>query len=144
MVTPRKAFGRQKYSADKNGRGFYFTFEEWVNWWEVNLGPDWILRRGPRPNQYCMARNGDVGPYALWNVQCKTNAENKEEQVAPTKGEKNYWAKLSKKEVLFIRRNPNLRVKDLAVRFKVHHTTITKVRRFRTWKHLRRPIAEPS
>lgn len=65
-----------KNNAKRRGIEFLFTFEEWVAWWVANLGPDWMIKRGRRKHEYCMARKGDVGPYAPWNVDCITNQQN--------------------------------------------------------------------
>jgi hypothetical protein len=53
-----------------------FSFEEWVTWWEDNLGPDWIRKRGHRADQYVMARNLDRGDYEPGNVYCATASKN--------------------------------------------------------------------
>jgi hypothetical protein len=68
--TPRVAWNDQKKSAIKRGIGWYFEFDDWVAWWEANLGKDWFSKRGHRTGQYVMARNGDCGPYARQNVRC--------------------------------------------------------------------------
>jgi hypothetical protein len=71
-----KKFLVHKRSAKERHIGFKFTYEEWVAWWETNLGPDWINKRGCKRGQYVMARKGDKGPYAPWNVECVTCSEN--------------------------------------------------------------------
>lgn len=76
------AYKRQKYDAAKRGIEFEFEFEEWLTWWEQQLGPDWIKLRGCRKGQFCMARKGDKGPYASWNVDCLTTTQNHKEQAA--------------------------------------------------------------
>jgi hypothetical protein len=82
------AYGRfifQWGKATKRGISFHFTFEEWVEWWEANLGPDWLKKRGRKRGQYVMGRNGDKGPYAKWNVKCITTERN---CVGSPKGQK--------------------------------------------------------
>lgn len=74
--TPYNAFTIQKRLALKRGLGWQFTFEEWVAWWEANLGPDWFKKRGHHTDEYVMARRGDVGPYAASNVRCALVQEN--------------------------------------------------------------------
>jgi hypothetical protein len=73
--------GRQRFSVAKNdakrrGIEFLFTFEEWWAWWQQD---DRWSRRGRGGDKLVMARNGDVGPYAPWNVHCCTYAENQAE-----------------------------------------------------------------
>lgn len=70
------AYNGQKYQAAKRGIGWEFTFE---TWWAVWLtSGKWELR-GLGRGKYCMARNGDVGPYAPGNVRICLNAENARE-----------------------------------------------------------------
>jgi hypothetical protein len=76
MTKEKKAFREHKNGAKRRGIEFCFTFEEWVNWWEINLGPTWLQKRGIRLGQYCMARNNDLGPYHPDNVKCLTCSEN--------------------------------------------------------------------
>lgn len=72
----RHAYTTQRHCARRRGIAFEFTYEEWLKWWEKHLGEDWIWKRGPHKNQYCMARYYDDGPYAPHNVKCITNLEN--------------------------------------------------------------------
>lgn len=53
------------------------TFEEWLGLWEAS---GHFHERGSRPDQYCMARNGDQGGYEVGNVRIVTCAENQAEQ----------------------------------------------------------------
>ena len=62
--------------AKTRGIEFLFSFDEWIEWWEQNLGSDWFERRGRRRNQYVMARKGDEGPYQLDNVECILSGQN--------------------------------------------------------------------
>lgn len=77
--TPNVAYWDQRRSAEKRGVGWCFTFKEWVNWWEANLGPDWFRLRGHKTGQYVMARNGDKGPYERSNVRCALVEDNHNE-----------------------------------------------------------------
>lgn len=70
------AFREQRVQAANRGIEFHFKFDEWVGWWEFNLGPDWFQKRGRPRGKYCMARMGDKGPYASWNVKCILSEEN--------------------------------------------------------------------
>jgi hypothetical protein len=76
-MTDRKS-ARLKYkrhivNAQLRGIAFELTFEDWLKIW-VDSG-HWG-ERGKRGDQYCMSRFGDLGPYALGNVEIITNAEN--------------------------------------------------------------------
>lgn len=73
---PYRAYNAQKQGARHRVINWYFTFESWVKWWETKLGPDWMKKRGKATDQYQMARKGDKGPYAVWNVDCITAAQN--------------------------------------------------------------------
>lgn len=66
----RRAFNAHRSGARGRGVSFHFTFEEWCDWWESHLGPDWFEKRGNKRNQYVMARRGDAGPYHPDNVKC--------------------------------------------------------------------------
>ena len=72
----KAAFEMQRYRAAYRGIDFLFTFEEWLEWW----GDD-IDKRGSGKNGLCMARNGDIGPYASWNVRKATISENSVEAM---------------------------------------------------------------
>src|SRR5258708_24239946 len=78
--TPFIAFKRQEMRAAERGIEFNFKFEEWCNWWQLNLGPDWMLLRGRRAHDYVMGRIGDEGAYEAKNVICITAAQNLEQR----------------------------------------------------------------
>jgi len=115
-VTKRK-FIEHKYAARRRGIDFKFTFEEWVAWWEMHLGPDWLEKRGCKKGQYVMARNGDVGPYETRNVKCITCQDNNGENT-----------KLSEFDMTAIR-SSKLSGRKLAKEYNVHQTTIARIRR---------------
>ena len=60
----------QKCGAKRRGIEWQFTFESWVEWWEDNLGFNWVKERGKHRGQYQMARKGDKGPYSPQNAEC--------------------------------------------------------------------------
>lgn len=68
---PFAAFGRHHAGAAKRGIEFRMTFKEWWDWWGEDYG-----RRGHGYDEMCMARNGDVGPYAIGNIYKATHREN--------------------------------------------------------------------
>jgi hypothetical protein len=71
-------FARQKHDSVANrGIPFLLTFGEWWQIW--NESGHWP-ERGSSPLQYCMARHGDQGAYAVGNVRITTGAENRAEQ----------------------------------------------------------------
>jgi hypothetical protein len=78
----RDAYNAQKAGArrrkDRNGNPieWLFTPDEWLDLW---LKSGKWHQRGCRRGQYVMARFGDVGPYAPWNVEIKTVGENNRE-----------------------------------------------------------------
>lgn len=75
------AYQRHKGRAKKQNKGWFFTFEEWVAWWEIQLGPNWRNLRGKRRGQYVMARFGDKGPYHPDNIECITCGQNIKDAV---------------------------------------------------------------
>lgn len=70
---PRDAFREHRASAKQRGIPFLISYEQWLELW---LESGHWHERGPRKGQYCMARPGDVGPYAKTNVMIITHAEN--------------------------------------------------------------------
>jgi len=74
-----RAYRNQKRQAARRGIPFLISYKAWEAWWSTNLGPDWFSKRGHKHGQYVMGRIGDVGPYALNNIKCITNAENTRE-----------------------------------------------------------------
>jgi hypothetical protein len=73
----RNAFYSQRHSSICRGILFLLTFEKWLKIW-VDSGH--LSDRGRRKGQYCMARFGDIGPYATNNVRIITNTENNAER----------------------------------------------------------------
>jgi hypothetical protein len=130
------------FATKKRGLKFLFTFEEWVAWWVDHLGPDWFAKRGRAYNQYVMARIGDKGPYAIWNVECITSQENHRRQVengTSNYGEKNGTSKLTEEQVIEIFYSKEDR-KKLAARLGITTTPIYQIKTGRTWRHLTRKL----
>jgi len=126
-----KAFELHRNGATKDrGIPFEFTFEEWVGWWRSNLGDDWISKRGRRKHEYVMARKGDKGPYAPWNVDCKTQSENAKEQTKKVR-----VSKLSEADVRKIYLSRASRMK-LARAFGVGVDAIHEIKQKHSWKHI--------
>jgi hypothetical protein len=70
----RVAYRQHKGHAKARGIDFLLTFEEWCDWW----GDD-FCNRGCTKGKLVMARHGDQGPYALWNIKKVTHSENARE-----------------------------------------------------------------
>lgn len=70
-VTIKMKWTEQKNRARRRGIDWYFSFEQWLEWW----GDD-IKNRGDSKGQLCMARKGDTGPYHPDNVYKATNKQN--------------------------------------------------------------------
>ena len=68
-----KAYIAQLSGAKWRGIEFKMTFTEWWNWWQVDGRWD---NRGSGPENFLMARHGDIGPYAIGNIYCATKREN--------------------------------------------------------------------
>jgi NUMOD3 motif len=76
MSWARLTYGEHRRSARRRRIAFEITFEEWLTWWQRELGPDWQFLRGTSRNQFHMARINDRGPYKIGNIKCITSAEN--------------------------------------------------------------------
>ena len=122
----RQFYTDQRFNAKKRGIEWYFTFQEWVRWWKSKLGPDWMAKRGKRRGQYVMARKGDKGPYAIWNVTCQLSSHNHYDYKHNKKIDKK-TAKLiyvsNEKSVL------------LSKRFGLSRAHIRKIRQGKVWQN---------
>lgn len=67
-----KAFQQCRNEAKGAGVPFLFTFEEWWVWWQID--ERWA-NRGPRRDQFIMARVDSNGPWSPTNVYCTTPAD---------------------------------------------------------------------
>jgi hypothetical protein len=72
----RSVWLSQRHGAGRRGIEWDFPYEDWIAWWKHHLGDDWYYLRGNSDGKYVMARHGDTGPYARWNVKCITMNEN--------------------------------------------------------------------
>ena len=84
--------------------------------------------------------NGHLGCVTGSHLEWKTRAENMKDKIkhgTSGNGEKNSMAKLTKTDVLFIRKNySKLPLDNLAERFGVHKTNISAVARRKSWAWL--------
>lgn len=81
MDRMRQAYITQRNFAKYRGIEWDLTYADWCELWAEK----WHLR-GRGNDKYCMARHGDAGPYALWNVSIKTNLANRKEVVYKPRG----------------------------------------------------------
>jgi hypothetical protein len=123
------AYKIQKFDAKRRGISFCFTFEDWVNWWEEQLGYDWQKKRGRLRHLYCMARFNDKGPYARGNVKCITNAENCGEVHGDRNGNAVITNKIARK--IYLARGT---VKEIAHRFNIRIGVVRTIKNRQQWK----------
>ena len=71
--SPAQRYRSQRKSAFERELGWEITFSEWLRVW-TDSGK-WG-ERGSHLGGYCMARHGDLGPYAIWNVSIQATADN--------------------------------------------------------------------
>jgi len=98
---------------------------------------------GPCPSgmEICH-NNGDAKNDLLSNLRWDTHRNNiqdavKQGHTGRVKGEKHGQARLTERDVLYIREYQGLRSQSfLARQFKVSQPTINDIQQFRTWKHL--------
>lgn len=76
--TPFGKYKQQRENSERRGISFELTFAQW---WLIWYRSGKYHLRGRRLGQYCMARKGDRGPYAVGNVEIKKNEENRSEFV---------------------------------------------------------------
>lgn len=74
---PYGKFVDQRNAAKQRGIEFLFTFEQWLEWWGLDL-----VNRGTKRDELCMARLGDIGPYHPDNCIKLTNFENQNLRAA--------------------------------------------------------------
>jgi hypothetical protein len=67
------AYYLQKSNAKRRGVGWELTFDKWLEIWRRS---GHLEERGVTKGRYCMARRGDVGPYAESNVRIARVEEN--------------------------------------------------------------------
>ena len=82
-------------------------------------------------------KDGDKRNNVASNLEWVDNSENRKHAVNAglhVHGEKCSWAKLTFKEVVYIREHPEISLKDLAIKFNVSVRTISDVRNNKTWK----------
>lgn len=89
---PEWAFFRdQKNNARARGIEFILTFEEWMFVWKQSGK---LLQRGLGKGKYCMARIGDVGPYAIDNIKIIRFEDNSSEGSLGQRPKSKAWRKV--------------------------------------------------
>ena len=142
----RMAFDGQRQAAKSRGIKWYFTFEEWVNWWEDQLGTRWFEKRGRFKDQYVMARDKDKGPYASWNVQCITSSQNVSDMSKNGSlpvGKRHPMAKLTEEQVREIYLSKDLSLEELT---RKHNTVIAQIYRIKSrkiWRNVTADLGPP-
>jgi hypothetical protein len=142
----RHYFHRHKDSAKQRGIRFLFTFAEWEAWWIENLGADWLKKRGPRSGQYVMARKGDKGPYAPWNVECITSNKNHSDTAkngTSTRGIKNPNAKFSEANIREIYLSLPKHEDRITAKYNISRTYIYKIKQRKIWAHVTEGLRPP-
>lgn len=71
-------YAAQRVAAARRGIAWLFTFPEWARLWSES--GRWG-ERGRGKGRYCMARHGDIGPYAPWNVSIVTTEVNNRQGI---------------------------------------------------------------
>lgn len=69
----RMQWNSQRFAAKVRGIEWDLTFEEWLSVWHESGK---LCFRGRKPDDYVMARHGDVGPYKVGNVKIIRMREN--------------------------------------------------------------------
>lgn len=126
-------FHDQWKMAKKRGIQWSLTFEEWLEWWEVNLGSDWMDKRGRGKDKFCMSRHGDKGAYSLDNIKCVTNSENSSGKVLTGRQVYGVWSGRSMLEtpaVIEIYTSTDC-ARILAKRYNVSYTCIWDIKNHR-------------
>lgn len=81
-LTPFRApYAKQRHYAGRRGIEWLFTLETWAETWTSS--GKWEMR-GQGDGRYCMARNGDKGPYSPSNVRIILSSENGSEAFENT------------------------------------------------------------
>ena len=66
LASDKGRYARARNNALQRGVEWLFTFDEWLEVWKES---GHYAERGRGPGRYQMARLGDCGPYANWNVR---------------------------------------------------------------------------
>lgn len=131
-----RAYYNQEKKAASRGIKMLFSLEEWIAWWEANLGPRWFELRGCKRAQYVMARYNDMGNYEPENVKCILAGSNVSEAGIKRIGARAGNVKLTKTDVVRIRKIKDKFDWEIAAEYGVSRTHISAIRLKRKWKHI--------
>lgn len=127
--SPRCRYSQHKHNAKRRGIPFLLTFEQW---WEI-WAPHWP-DRGKGAGKLVMARYGDEGPYASWNVRIVTQEHNSSTKrgVRP-----HTTTKLCEKDIPHIRALicAGFAMQKIADEHGVSRNAIRQIADGKTWKH---------
>ena len=128
----KEAYYSQKASAKRRKIPFKFSFEQWIKWWEINLGLDWFNRRGRKRGQYVMARKGDKGSYIVENVECVLTSINHSSKK-PTN------VVLSRTDVknIFLSKEPYSKI---TAKYQYSKGTISLIKNGKLWKSVTKEL----
>jgi hypothetical protein len=138
-------FLQQRGAAKNRGIAWYFTFTSWIEWWFYHKGPKWMEQRGTTKGKYVMARKGDEGPYAPWNVECIQVSQNHKDRATNgrvSRGVDHYCNKLTEKQVRIIFKSSEPH-QALALKYGVNRTSIGQIKTRKMWKHVTATLGEP-
>jgi hypothetical protein len=78
MGSCAQKYFHQRQAAFKRGIGWEITFPDWLEIWQAS--GKWDLR-GCGKGRFCMARNGDAGPYKVGNVSIQLCTQNSRDGI---------------------------------------------------------------
>lgn len=78
-LSPKAAYSIQKTNAKARGISWEISFKDWWDIWQQS--GKWE-QRGTKPEQYCMCRHNDEGPYHVNNVRIDTFSNNAKENFS--------------------------------------------------------------
>ena len=79
-----------------------------------------------------MARKGDRGPYASWNVDCITTEQNTKDRKKLT-GLNHPMTKLTEQQVREIYLDSEMKIKELCAKYGITESHIYKIRNKKIW-----------
>ena len=131
-----KRWGRE-VKPQKNGKGYLRVFMAGKLRFVHRLVAE-LYVPNPENNPQVNHKDGNKLNNHADNLEWVSNQVNRDHAVKNdlvVHGERCPWAKLTLKDVKFIREHPETSATELAIRFGVAHTTVRSVRNGKYWKH---------